>query len=75
MTHSQEHAQLISDLKCLWKVQDNSLDSQAAELIAQTLGKQDLDLEAFEIQKKVLAKTREKTEALLKKVEALERQS
>lgn len=69
------HQQLLSDLKSLWKVQDTSLDNEAIALIEQFANienQNSLDLEHFDIQRKVLAKTRQKTEELLAKIEQIE---
>lgn len=76
--------ELIRELKQLWQVteQHHALDAQAQELIKAFLNANASDLntsssdtisaEEFTIAKKVLAKTREKTEALLKQLETLE---
>jgi|GEM_PF-4822024 len=73
---------LLSDLKSLWKVQDNTEDKTALALIERYITKHNLVhskvappevvAEDFSIQTKVLAKTRLKTDALLKKLEDLE---
>jgi BMFP domain-containing protein YqiC len=78
-TLDQLFNELIADLKGLWRIIDNSQDEQALDLIqaflTQYSNRQKVDsisTEEFDIQKKVLAKTREKTEQLLKQIEALE---
>jgi BMFP domain-containing protein YqiC len=68
---------LITQLKQLWRIEHNEQDAQAQSLI-QTYTKNlngnsdTISAEEFAIQKKVLAKTREKIEALQKQLEALE---
>lgn len=73
--------ELIRELKQLWQVtqQNHALDTRAQQLINDFLNanstandSDSISAEEFTIQKKVLAKTREKTEALLKQLEMLE---
>ena len=68
---------LITQLKQLWRIEHNEQDAQVQSLI-QTYTKNlndnsdTISPEEFAIQKKVLAKTREKIETLQKQLEALE---
>ena len=81
-TLEQLFIELVADLKALWQINDDNHDEQAHSLI-QTLFTQcskdmnidNISAEEFDIQKKVLAKTRQKTEQLLKQIEALEAKS
>ena len=66
-----QEQQLLQALKKLWQIQENSQDHKALELIRAHLG-QEVKAEDLDIQRKVLLKTREKTEALLHRVEKLE---
>jgi BMFP domain-containing protein YqiC len=68
---------LITQLKQLWRIEHKEQDAQARALIQSMLDDSDknsdnISPEEFAIQKKVLAKTREKIEALQKQLEALE---
>lgn len=66
------HQELLNALKALWAVQTPDQDEQALQIINDYLQKDSVDAEAYAIQQKVLAKTRQKTEDLLKRVETLE---
>jgi len=66
---------LINELKMLWNVETSEFDEEAVSLIktceiSTTLDK--VSREEFDIQKKVLAKTREKIETLLVQLKTLE---
>jgi BMFP domain-containing protein YqiC len=65
---------LIQTLKNLWEINETGKDEQARELISNHL--QQLTSgptqEEFDIQNKVLAKTRQKTEMLLEQLGVLE---
>lgn len=65
---------LIDELKTVWHLNtDNNQDQKAKALINAYIADIDsVSTEEFDIQKKVLAKTREKTEELLAQIEALE---
>lgn len=64
--------ELLNELKALWAVQTPNQDEQALQIINDYLQKDSVDAEAYAIQQKVLAKTRQKTEDLLKRLETLE---
>jgi BMFP domain-containing protein YqiC len=66
--------ELITQLKQLWRVEHKEQDAAAQTLIASYIqGNSDnISAEEFAIQKKVLAKTREKIETLQKQLETLE---
>lgn len=72
--------QLITSLRQLWQISDKTFDAQARSLISDyfqsassnSSTSDSISPEEFAIQKKVLAKTREKIEILLKQIETLE---
>jgi len=64
--------ELLTELKSLWGISSNEGDHQALSLIDKYLSGGTADQEAFEIQQKVLAKTRAKTESLLKRLDDIE---
>ena len=76
-SHTERSESLITQLKDLWSINSNSKDPEAYMIIQDfiaSLAQSSLDSvsqEEFDIQKKVLAKTREKTEALLRRLEQL----
>ena len=66
--------ELLNELKALWGIQGETHDQAALDLIQGYFQTHYIDQEQFDIQQKVLAKTREKTEALLKRLDRLEQQ-
>ena len=76
MTQSQnssnQHNALVIQLKELWKVQSTVNDPLASEAIQTYIDAlEHVDREEFDIQKKVLTKTRQLTEELSAKLDAL----
>lgn len=64
---------LLDSLKRLWNIQDKLQDAEALSLINKHVQMElELQEEQLNIQQKVLAKTRAKTEALLKQVKEMQ---
>ncbi len=69
----QHNDALLDSLKQLWNIQESNHDSEALNLINRYLQKSGEELqEQIDIQNKVLAKTRRKTEELLKQVQRIQ---